>query len=74
MIYYSERAAKDQSETGLTADEYAAAARELAKPIWVDPTAPRFAGNADGTADDYASLAVEIIDSLLAGELDGEAS
>lgn len=74
MIYYSERAAKDQSETGLTADEYAAAARELAKPIWVDPTAPRFAGNADGTADDYASLAVEIIESLLAGEQEEDAS
>jgi cellulose biosynthesis protein BcsQ len=68
MIYYSERAAKDQSETGLTADEYAAAARALSKPIWEDPTAPRFARNADGTADDYASLTVEIIEALLAGE------
>lgn len=68
MIYFSERAAKDQSETGLTADEYAAAARELSKPIWEDPNAPRFAGNAGGTADDYASLAVEIVEALIAGE------
>lgn len=68
MIYYSERAAKDQSEAGLTADEYALAARALSRPIWEDPAAPQFAGNAGGTADDYASLTVEIVEALLAGE------
>jgi cellulose biosynthesis protein BcsQ len=65
VIYHSEKAAKDQSEAGLTADEYAAAAVELARPFWEDPSGPRFASNSRGNADDYASLTVEIIEEML---------
>ena len=65
MIYASEKAAKDQSEAGLTADEYASAAAELNRPFWEDPTGPRFASNSSGTADDHASLTVEIVEDML---------
>ncbi len=65
MIYASEKAAKDQSEAGLTADEYASAAAELNRPFWEDPTGPRFASNSSGTADDHASLTVEIVEEML---------
>lgn len=65
MIYHSERAAKDQSERGLLADEYAMAAKALAKPFWEDPNAPRFASNSSGPAEDYANLSVEIVEEML---------
>lgn len=65
MVYASEKAAKDQSEAGLTADEYADAAAALNKPFWEDPTGPRFASNSSGTADDHASLTVEIVEEML---------
>lgn len=55
VIYASEKAAKDQSEAGLLAEEYANAAAALNKPFWEDPTAPRFAANSAGTASDHAS-------------------
>lgn len=65
MIYASEKAAKDQSEAGLTADEYASAAAELDRPFWENPSGPRFASNSSGTADDHASLTVEIVEEML---------
>jgi len=65
MIYSSEKGAKDQSEAGLTADEYASAAAELTRPFWEDPKAQRFASNSSGTADDHASLTVEILEEML---------
>lgn len=65
VIYWSEKAAKDQSEAGLLADEYATAAVQLAKPFWEDPAGPRFASNSTGTAGDHASLSVELIEQIL---------
>lgn len=65
VVYWSEKAAKDQSEAGLLADEYAAAATQLAKPFWEDPASPRFASNSTGTAGDHASLSVELIEQML---------
>ncbi|MDQ6837813.1 MAG: ParA family protein [Actinomycetota bacterium] len=65
VIYASEKAAKDQSEAGLLAEEYANAAAALHKPFWEDPDAPRFAANSAGSASDHASLAVEVIEEML---------
>jgi chromosome partitioning protein len=65
VIPHSEKAAKDQSESGLTADEYAMASAALARPFFVDPGAPKFANNSDGISSAYASLAVEIIAEMV---------
>jgi chromosome partitioning protein len=65
IIPHSEKAAGDQSEHGLTADEYAVAAGELGKPWWVNPQGPRFAANSGGISDAYASLTVEIVAEMV---------
>jgi chromosome partitioning protein len=65
VIPHSEKAAKDQSMSGLTADEYAAAADALARPFYEDSSAPTFARNSDGISAAYASLAVEIVTEML---------
>jgi chromosome partitioning protein len=66
VIRASERGAIDQARNGLVAIEYAHASRQLAKPYWEDPHAPRFAAGAHSLADDYRALADEILERISA--------
>ena len=60
VIRTSDRAAVDQSRTGVVAGEYRAAAEALTVPWYQDREAPRFAAGAHGLAEDYVALAAEI--------------
>jgi cellulose biosynthesis protein BcsQ len=64
VIRASERAAVDQSSTGLVAAEYHAAAEELRQPWYENRDAPRFATGASALATDYTQLADEVLQDI----------
>jgi cellulose biosynthesis protein BcsQ len=66
VIRASERAAVDQSGTGLVASEYQAAAEALHQPWYQNRDAPRFAAGASALAADYAELADEVLHDISA--------